>query len=75
MTMFVSHFIWFLRTRHLRKRAACEDVTFDTLPEAVEWQERGFDAIQRIRGIWKVRSAVRSDMPSPANGTAEVVGV
>lgn len=41
--MFISHGIWFLRTRSLRRRAKEAGMTFDEFPEAVEWQNQGVD--------------------------------
>ncbi|KAK3044284.1 hypothetical protein LTS18_001701, partial [Coniosporium uncinatum] len=39
--MFLSHGIWLLRTRQLRKEAKTVGMTFDEYPEAVKWQEKG----------------------------------
>lgn len=41
--MFLSHFIWYLRTRGLRQRATAEGQTFDECEEAVQWQAKGID--------------------------------
>lgn len=41
-SLFISHGIWLLRTRDLRRRAAEAGCSFDEFPEAVEWQESGF---------------------------------
>lgn len=41
--MFISHGIWFLRTRRLRKEAQAAGTTFDEYPPAVEWQSKGID--------------------------------
>ena len=40
--MFISHGIWMLRTRSLRREAKEADLTFDTYPPAIEWQEKSF---------------------------------
>lgn len=40
--MFISHGIWLLRTRKIRRRAKQAGVSFDDFPEAIEWQERAF---------------------------------
>jgi hypothetical protein len=36
--MFISHGIWFLRTRGIRTRAKEAEVDYDEFPEAKEWQ-------------------------------------
>jgi hypothetical protein len=41
--MFLSHGIWVLRTRKMRKKAKEQGVAFDELPEAVEWEGEGYD--------------------------------
>ncbi|EXJ89303.1 hypothetical protein A1O3_02369 [Capronia epimyces CBS 606.96] len=41
MSMFVSHGIWLLRTRHLRRMCTELGVDFDAYPPAVEWQNSG----------------------------------
>jgi hypothetical protein len=40
--VFISHGIWLLRTRKLRRRAKEADCSFDEFPEAIEWQQNGF---------------------------------
>ena len=40
--MFLSHGIWLLRTRKLRREAKDAELSFDTFPPAQEWQNRGF---------------------------------
>ena len=40
--MFVSQGVWLLRTARLRKKVKEADSSFDTYPEAVEWQNNGF---------------------------------
>lgn len=42
-SMFISHGIWFLRTKSLRARAKEAGMTFDEYPEAIEWQNQGVD--------------------------------
>lgn len=39
--MFISHGVWLLRTRGLRRRAKDAGLAFDELPEAIAWQEGG----------------------------------
>lgn len=41
--MFISHGIWYLRTRALRKRAEEAGKTFDEFQEAIDWQNQGSD--------------------------------
>lgn len=36
--IFVSHFIWRLRTRHLHSLAKSQGKSFDDIPEAAPWQ-------------------------------------
>jgi hypothetical protein len=48
LSFFVSHSIWLLRTRRLRKRARERNLSYDHFPEAVEWQARGIQS--RISG-------------------------
>ncbi|KAK5173528.1 uncharacterized protein LTR77_002209 [Saxophila tyrrhenica] len=40
--VFISHGVWLLRTRELRRRAKAFGQSFDDLPEARAWQEGGF---------------------------------
>ena len=40
--MFISHGIWLLRTRRLRKKSKEAGLDFDAYPEAVQWQSSGF---------------------------------
>lgn len=40
--MFISHGIWLLRTRRLRKKCKEAGLDFDSHPEALEWQDNGF---------------------------------
>lgn len=40
--MFISHGIWLLRTRGIRKRAKEAQLSFDDFPEGTEWQDKGF---------------------------------
>ncbi|KAK5240351.1 hypothetical protein LTS06_012486 [Exophiala xenobiotica] len=42
MSMFLSHGIWLLRTRRLRKKCKEAGLDFDSHPEALEWQNNGF---------------------------------
>ncbi|KAI1610256.1 PQ loop repeat-domain-containing protein [Exophiala viscosa] len=42
MSMFISHGIWLLRTRRLRKKCKEAGLEFDLHPEAVQWQSSGF---------------------------------
>lgn len=50
--VFISHGIWLLRTRDLRRRAKEAQLPFDEFPEAMEWQDGGFKwrpVLQRIK--------------------------
>ena len=40
--IFISHGIWLLRTRSLRREAAGLGVDFDAYPKAVDWEKAGF---------------------------------
>lgn len=63
--MFVSHGIWFLRTRDLRKKATDAGLSFDELPEAKAWQDKGYDVgFDRLwQRLWR-RSESPSETPS-----------
>ena len=48
--MFLSHGIWLLRTRELRKEAEQQKVAYEEFPPAVEWQSHGWDiGMTRLR--------------------------
>jgi hypothetical protein len=50
-SMFISHGIWYLRTREIRKRAEAAGMSFGESPEAIEWQNSGFDlSLSKIFG-------------------------
>lgn len=49
--MFISHGIWLLRTRDLRRRAKDAGMSFDDYPEVVEWQDKGVDFT--FETLWK----------------------
>lgn len=49
MAMVVSHLIWRLRTRGIRKRAQEEGKTFDESDEGREWQAKGWDCGAMLR--------------------------
>ena len=51
MSMVVSHLIWKLRTRGIRKRAKAEGQTFDECEEGREWQAQGIDLEAKF---WKL---------------------
>ena len=40
--MFISHGVWLLRTRSIRRRAKEAELAFDEFPEAISWQQSGF---------------------------------
>lgn len=59
MGMVVSHLIWKVRVRGLRKRARESGVKFDEFPEAVEWQAKGIDVEAKLRGLFGRKSGDR----------------
>lgn len=40
--MFISHGVWLLRTKGIRKRAKQAGMAYDEFPEAIDWQEKCF---------------------------------
>ena len=54
----MSHGIWLLRTRRIRKRASEAQMSFDDFPEAVEWQSNGLK-LNTALGIETLLSSVR----------------
>jgi hypothetical protein len=54
MSMVVSHLIWRLRTRGIRKRAKAEGKTFDESAEGRAWQAEGIDLEAKFWKIWKL---------------------
>jgi hypothetical protein len=54
MSMVVSHLIWRLRTRGIRKRAKAEGKTFDESAEGRAWQAQGIDLETKFRKFWKL---------------------
>ena len=71
--MFISHGVWLLRTRDLRRRAKTFGMTFDEFPEAREWQAGGLKldlGIRRRRvtdwlGVTKPASSESRDSAAP----------
>jgi hypothetical protein len=58
--MFISHGIWLLRTRELRRLARDAELIFDDLPEAIEWQAGGFKLPKLPKMNWfKLRKRQR----------------
>jgi hypothetical protein len=62
--MFISHGVWLLRTRDLRRRAKDADLPFDELPEARAWQEGGFK-LGPMPNLSTLLNAVRRKEPKP----------
>jgi hypothetical protein len=56
LSMFVSHGIWYLRTRSIRLKAKDAGIAFEEFPELVQWQECGMIAtLIRARADKKAR--------------------
>lgn len=53
MAMVVSHLIWRLRTRGIRKRAQEEGQTFDESEEGSEWQAKGWDCGAMMERVFR----------------------
>ena len=60
LSFFVSHGVWLLRTRRLRKRAREQNLSYDNFPEAVEWQARGLQS--RVTG--NIQNFIQGDRNS-----------
>lgn len=60
--MFISHGVWLLRTRELRRRAKAFGMTFDEFPEAKEWQAGGWKL--NMGGQWRVLLARTGLIPA-----------
>ncbi|OQV04850.1 hypothetical protein CLAIMM_09672 [Cladophialophora immunda] len=68
MSIFLSHGIWLMRTRKMRKRAEEAGLDFDTYPESAEWQKNG----SKFR-LWPVRARTRpTEDDCSSQATAEV---
>ena len=63
--IFLSHFIWLIRTRKLRARAKREGIEFDDLPEAkkYQWTRSAAPAMANSEFSEIKRSAVVTDVP------------
>lgn len=57
MSMVVSHLVWLLRTRDIRKRAKEAGKTFDEFEEGIEWQAKGVDVGGLLNGMFTGRTA------------------
>ncbi|KAL5411876.1 hypothetical protein PMIN06_005631 [Paraphaeosphaeria minitans] len=51
MSMMMSHLVWRVRTRGIRKRANAEGKTFDESAEGIAWQAKGIDLEAKF---WKM---------------------
>ena len=54
--MVISHLVWLLRTRSIRKRAKEAGKTFDNFEEGVEWQAKGVDIGRLLKRIFTTRT-------------------
>ena len=72
-SVFISHGIWLLRTRAIRRRAKEAQLSFDDFPEAIEWQESGF-RFHRAFDWARISERVRRRKPTP-DLEQEVTGV
>lgn len=62
LCMFLSHGIWLLRTRKIRKRAREAMVCYEDFPEAIEWQEKGFQLnLRSFRSCCRTEDVVGDD--------------
>ncbi|KAF1968930.1 PQ loop repeat protein [Bimuria novae-zelandiae CBS 107.79] len=68
MSMVVSHLIWKLRTRGIRKGAKAEGETFDESTEGREWQAKGIDLEAKF---WNLVG--RKDMSDNENAEEGVI--
>ena len=65
--MFISHGVWLLRTRELRRRAKTFGMSFDDFPEAKEWQAGGWklDVGHHYRNLVKTISFAKMTTGRP----------
>ncbi|KAJ3545097.1 hypothetical protein NM208_g2688 [Fusarium decemcellulare] len=70
LSMFLSHGVWYLRTRDLRSRAKAAGQDYDDFPEAIEYQSKGVNMSLR-----RARRAISDLFPwtgSPQSSVSEV---
>ena len=48
-SIFISQAIWLIRTRGIRKHAKEAGMTWEDLPEAQDWEEKGWSLAKRRR--------------------------
>jgi hypothetical protein len=53
MSVVVSHLIWLLRTRGIRKRAKEARETFDESAEGAAWQAKGVNLEKKFFGLFR----------------------
>jgi hypothetical protein len=53
MSVVVSHLIWLLRTRGIRKRAKEAGETFDESAEGAAWQAKGINLEKKFFGLFR----------------------
>jgi hypothetical protein len=71
--MVVSHLVWLLRTRGIRRRAKEAGKTFDEFDQGVEWQAKGIDVEKLLKSMFTGRRiAAVDDIEAPAT-SEEVV--
>ena len=59
--MVVSHLVWLLRTRGIRKRAKEAGKTFDEFEEGIEWQAKGIDVGRLLKDMFTARTGARGE--------------
>jgi len=69
--MFLSHAIWLLRTRRLRKKAKDAGMTFDEFPETVEWEKKGYQINVKTNVMRLFRRLGRNDRGTQEPGMQE----
>ena len=58
--MVVSHLIWLLRTRDIRKLAKEAGKTFDEFDEGIEWQAKGIDVGHWLKSMFTGRDGAKT---------------
>ncbi|KAL8658264.1 MAG: hypothetical protein Q9202_007606 [Teloschistes flavicans] len=68
--IFISHAIWLLRTRGIRRRAKAAETTWDDFPEAQAWQENRMRFPHWLRRRRNADANEKSDSSTSASGCA-----
>ncbi|EMD95349.1 hypothetical protein COCC4DRAFT_150434 [Bipolaris maydis ATCC 48331] len=71
MSMVVSHLVWLLRTRDIRRRAKEAGKTFDEYEEGIEWQSKGIDVEKLLKGMFAGKNKRKEEGRSAAFGDVE----